>query len=128
MKRALIFLAAGPAAVVLVASLALAAGGGSAIIVQYIVGTLFLLTLPVVLLAVAVDAYLARSFPISLRAPVTAIAGAIGAGALAFGLLHCFFPPSELVFLPLGGAVCTGACSLLANDDGRQHSAAPAGP
>jgi hypothetical protein len=116
MKRALIFLAAGPAAVVLIASLALAAAGGPAIIVQYIVGALFLLTLPVVALAAAVDAGLARNFPIALRAPLTAIAGATVAGVLAFGVLHCFFPPSELMFFPLGGAVCAGACSLLAND------------
>jgi len=67
-------------------------------------------------LAAVADGCLARTVPILLRAPVTAITGAMGGGALTFFWLHCFVPPSGLMFFPLGGALCSGLCSLLAND------------
>ena len=115
MKRAVIFLVAGPLAVALVASLILAAAGVPGPVVQYIAGALFLITLPVAALAGTVDGFSA-SLPIALRAPVTAVFGALGAGAIAFGWLHCFFAPAALMYFPFGGAVCMGLCSLLAND------------
>lgn len=126
MKRATVFLIVGPSAIALVAALALAAAGAPGSAVQIIPVALFFLTFPVAGLAGAVDEYLARTFPISLRAPLTAIAGAVAAGVPAFALLHCFFPPSELIFLPLGGAICTGVCSLLAHDYDWQGSAVQA--
>jgi hypothetical protein len=128
MKRALVFLIVGPLAVALVASLELVAAGGRGEIVQFIAMALFLLTLPVAALAGAIDGGLARTFPIVLRAPLTAIVGATAACILAFALLHCFFPPSELAFFSVGGAICMGACSLLANDYSRaQYESAVSG-
>lgn len=127
MQRAFVFLIVGPLAVALVAALALLAIGVRGNEIQFIAMALLVLTLPVAALAGWVDEYLARTFPISLRAPVTAIAGAMAAGAVAYALLHCFFSPSELVLFPFGGAICTGLCSLLANDYGWQRSAVSAG-
>jgi hypothetical protein len=114
-KRAVIFLAAGPVTVALIASLVFAAAGAYGPIVQYIAGALFLMTLPVAAVAGTVDGFLASRFPIALRAPLTAVLGALGAGVIAFGWLHCFFQMPELLFFPLGGAVCMGAYSLMAN-------------
>ena len=126
MKRALVFLVVGPLAVSLFASLAVVAAGGRGEIVQLIAIAFLVLTLPVAALAGAIDGGLARNYPIALRAPLTAIAGAMASCVLAFAWLYCFFPPSELVFLPLGGAICTGVCSLLANDFGWRRCSAPA--
>jgi len=116
MKRVTVFLIVGPSAVALIAALVLAAAGAPASLVQLLPVLLFFLTFPIAALAWAVDGYLARSFPIALRAPLTAIAGAVATSALASVILHCIFPPSELMFIPLAGAVFAGACSLLAND------------
>ncbi|MGQ0686842.1 hypothetical protein [Bradyrhizobium sp.] len=126
MKRLTVFLIVGPSAVAFIAALVLAAAGAPASLVQILPVLLFFLTFPVATLAAAVDGYLARSLPIVLRAPVTAIAGAVAASALASVLLHCFFPPSELMFVPLAGAVLAGACSLLANDYGWRETATQA--
>lgn len=126
MKRAFIFVAVGPIAVALMASLILAHAGAPGPVAQYIAGTLFLLTVPVMGFAGAVDGGLARRLPLALRVPLTAIAGAAGGFVTAFGLLHCFFPPSELMFFPLGGAMCAAICSLLAHDySSWQQSAVP---
>jgi hypothetical protein len=48
MKRALIFVVAGPIAVALMASLVFAYAGAHGPVVQYIAGALFLLTAPVI--------------------------------------------------------------------------------
>jgi hypothetical protein len=122
MQRAFVFLIVGPLTVALVAALALLADGAPGSVVQFIATALLVLTVPVAALAACVDGYLARTFPIALRAPVTAIAGAMAGYAVAYTMLHCFFPASELMFFPLGGAVSNGLCSLLANDYGWERS------
>ena len=128
MKKAFIFAAAAPIAVALIASLILAYAGAPGPIAQYIAGALFLLTVPIMGFAGAVDGGLARRLPLSLRVTLTAVAGAAGGFVTAFGLLHCFFPPAELMFFPLGGAMCAAICSLLANDYSDQEQASvPAG-
>jgi hypothetical protein len=127
MQRAFVFLVVGPLTVALVTALALLAAGAPGSIIQFIATALLVLTVPVAAFAACVDGYLARTFPIALRAPVTAIAGAMAAGAVAYTILHCFFLPTELMFFPLGGAVCTGLCSLLANDYGWKRSAVAVG-
>jgi hypothetical protein len=126
MQRAVVFLIVGPFTVALVAALALLANGAPGNVVQFIATALLVLTLPVVAFGACVDGYLARTLPVALRAPVTAIAGAMAAAAVAYSMLHCFFPPSVLMFFPLGGAVCSGLCSLLANDYGWRRSTVPA--
>ncbi len=127
MQRAFVFLVVRPLTVALVAALGFLVAGAPGNVVQFIATVLLVLTLPVVALAACVDGYLARTFSIALRAAVTAIAGAMAAGAVAYTMLHCFVPASELMFFPLGGAVCTGLCSLLANDFGWQRSAVTVG-
>lgn len=126
MKRAFVFVVVGPIAAALMVALALAYAGAPGSIAQYIAGTLFLLTVPVMGFAGAVDGGLARRLPLALRVPLTAIAGAAGGGAIAFGLLHCFFPPAELMLFPLGDAMCAAICSLLANDYGGWQQASVA--
>jgi len=123
MRRAFVFVVAGPIAVALMAGIVLGYAGAPGPIAQYIAGTLFLLTVPVTAFAGAVDGALARRLPFALRATLTAIAGAAGGGAIAFGLLHYFFPPAELMFFPLGAATCAAICSLLANSGWQQASA-----
>jgi hypothetical protein len=125
MKRVLVFLVVGPLTVSLVASLAVVAAGARGEIVQLIAIAFFVLTLPVAALAGAIDGGLARNLPVAVRAPLTAIIGAMASCVLAFAWLHCFFPTSELVFLPLGGAICTGVSSLLANEFGWRRGSAP---
>jgi hypothetical protein len=89
---------------------------------------LFLFTLPVSALSASFDGYLARSLPLSLRAPLTAIVGATVAGGLAGALFSCLLPPSMLMWFAIGGAVCMGACSLLSHDYGkRQRPGVPRG-
>jgi hypothetical protein len=126
MQRAFVFRIVGPVTVALVATLTLLTADASGNLVQFIAMALLLLTLPVTAVAASVDGYLARTFPIELRAPITAIAGAMAAGAVAYTTLHCFFATAELMFFGLGGAICTGACSLLAHDFGWRRCFAPA--
>jgi hypothetical protein len=124
MKRTFIFLVLGPVAVAITSFSALVAAGAPGNLAQILAAALSFLTFPIAAFAGFADGYLARAFPISLRAPLTAIAGATSACALAFALLHCFFPPSELMFFPLGGAVFAGVCSLLSHDYGTWRQSA----
>lgn len=121
MKRAFLFLIAAPFVVALASWATLIAVGGPVDFASFLAMVLFLLTLSVTALPAIADGCLARVVPISLRAPLTAITGAMGGCALAFFWLHCFVPPSELMFFPLGGALCAGLCSLLSHDFGRRE-------
>jgi hypothetical protein len=116
MKRVFIFLVLGPLAVAITVFSALAAGGAPGNFAQFLAAALAFLTFPVAAFAGLADGCLARTFPIPLRAPLTAIIGATIACIPAFAFLHCFLPSSELMFLPVGGAVCMGLCSLLSHD------------
>jgi peptidoglycan/LPS O-acetylase OafA/YrhL len=118
MKRAFIFLLLGPTAVAIAGSWAAFAAGVPGYFVQFLALALFFLTFLVGVLAGLADGYLARTTPVLLRAPLTAMVGATVSAGMAFAFLHCLLPPPELMFLPLGGAVCMGACSLLANEYG----------
>jgi hypothetical protein len=119
MKRAVVFLALGPASVFLVWSICVAGARGPAGgFVAFVGMLLFLFTLPVSALSAAFDGYLARALPLPLRALLTAIVGATVAGGLACALFSCLFPPSMLTWFAIGGAICMGACSLLSHDYG----------
>ncbi|MBR0717727.1 hypothetical protein [Bradyrhizobium liaoningense] len=92
---------------------------------------LFLFTALVAAPACWLDAYLARSFAIPLRAPLIAAAGAVLAPSLASGFAWMQFgsfwlPSAFLSCFAIGGAVCAGTCSLLANDYGSRETAAGA--
>ena len=128
MKRFFVFLIAAPLAVALTAALAVVASGGPGDFARFFAVALFLLTLPVVAFAAAVDGFAARAFPIALRAPLVATVGAMIAYALPFTLLHWFLPTSLSGFFALGGAVSMGLCSLLAHDySGEQRPSISAG-
>ena len=116
MKRTFIFLVLGPVAVAMTTLSALIAAGAPGNFAQILAAVLAFLTFPIAAFAGLADECLARTFPIPLRAPLTAIIGATIACVPAFAFLHCFLPSSELMFFPLGGAVCTGLCSLLSHD------------
>jgi hypothetical protein len=118
MKRTLIFLVLGPVAVAITVFATLVAVGAPSNFAQFLAAALAFLTFPVAAFAGLADGVLAPTLPIPLRAPLTAIVGATLACVPAFALLHCFLPSSELMFLPLGGAVCAGLCSLLSHDYG----------
>jgi hypothetical protein len=124
MKRAFVFLVLGPMAVAITVFSSLVAAGAPGNLAQLLAAALAFLTFPVVIVAGAIDGCLARTTPIALRAPLTAIGGAAATAVVAFALLHCLLPPSELMFLPLGGAVCAGACSLLSHDCGGRYESA----
>lgn len=117
MKRALIFLAAAPVLVGASVLLTFVAMNKDEL-AEPLAAILFLFTVPVSAVAGGLDTWLARAFPILLRAPMIASAGAIGASGLAFILFRCFFAPDTLPlpYFALGGATCMGVCSLLAND------------
>jgi hypothetical protein len=122
MKRAVVFLVLGPASVFLAWSIFVAGAGGPAGgFVAFVGMLLFLFTLPVAALSASFDGYLARALPLPLRAPSTAIVGATIAGGLACALFSCLFPPSMLVWFAVGGAVCTGICSMLSHDYGKRQ-------
>jgi hypothetical protein len=123
MKRALVFLVLGPVLVSAVATLAIAQAASvpDREFARLLAAVLFLFTLPVAALAGSFDAYFARAFAIPLRAPLIAAIGAIIASGLAWILFSCLLPPPNfLIFFAIGGAACTGICSLLANEHGWQ--------
>jgi hypothetical protein len=126
MKRALVFLVIGPTLVSTVATLAIAQAAGAPApgVARLVAMALFFFTLPVAALAGSLDAYLARAFAFPLRAPLISAAGSVIASGLAWIVLNCFVPPANyLTWFAIGGAACMGACSLLANDYGRQEMA-----
>jgi hypothetical protein len=123
MKRAFTVLVLGPVAVAITSFSALLAAGAPSGLAQFLAAALAFLTFPVAAFAGFADGFLSRTMPIALRAPLTAIGGAAAAAVAAFTLLHCLLPPAELMlFFPLGGAICMGACSLLSHEyGGRQE-------
>jgi hypothetical protein len=129
MKRALVFLVAGPVLVAVTAPLAIAqiSGPPSRDFLQLFAIVLFFFSLPVAALAGFFDAYLARAFAIPLRAPLIAAVGAIISSGLAYILFSCLLPPPQyLTYFAIGGAACMGLCSLLANEYGWQGPAVQA--
>jgi hypothetical protein len=74
------------------------------------------------------DEFLARDFPIPLRASLTAIVGATAVTAGISVVFGSLFPSSIVMAFAIGGAFVVAACSLLSNDySGRQgHGLQPA--
>ena len=113
MKRALVFLLLGPALGVLATWVAV--GVPFEAFAASIAVLFFLFTSPVSGIVGLLDGYLARSLPILLRAPLTALVGATAAVVLPVAVLG---PMPQDMSMPfgLGGAFYAGACSLLAHD------------
>jgi len=118
MKRALVFLLLGPASVVFIVWLIYVATGGTPwdFVVAYFALLLFLFTFLVSAIAGLVDGYLARAFPILVRAPMAAIIGSVLAAGLVPVLVRMMLQPQELLLFAIGGALSMGTCSLLANN------------
>jgi len=123
MKRAIAFLVFGPTLAASTAFLAMAQAGGSAHgFAKIFAIAVFFFTLPVSAIAGCVDGVL-NDAPASLRAALTAGVGAFVASALAFVLFGWLFASPIWAYFAFGGAACMGACSLLANECGRQRFA-----
>ena len=92
MKRVYVFLLLGPTVVALMATLVAVAAGAPGAIAQLLLPALFFLTFPVAALAGAADGYMARTVPILVRAPLTAVVAAAVPSAVAFALLRYVAP------------------------------------
>jgi len=117
MKRALVFLLLGPALVVLATWVAV--GMPNDAFAVNVAVLLFVCTFLVSGVVALLDGSLAQAFPISVRAPLTAVVGAIAAAGLPVALLGRM--PQDLSMLfGIGGAFYMGACSLLSHDYRKQ--------
>jgi len=113
MKRALVFLLLGPASVVL--AIWVAVGMPNDAFAVNVAVLLFVCTFVVSGIVGLLDGSLAQAFPISLRAPLTAVVGAIAAIGLPAAWLGPL-PQDMSMLLGIGGAFYMGACSLLSHD------------
>ena len=113
MNRAIVFLLVGPALVVLTIWVAVGVPIGDWVVA--IAVWLFVCTIPVSAVMGILDGALAQALPILPRAPLMVVVGAIVAAGLPVAVLG---PLPQDLSLPLGigGALCTGACSLLSHD------------
>jgi hypothetical protein len=118
MKRALAFLVCGPVFAAVTTLLVISQGAGPGRGFADVFATaVFLFTLPVAAIAGCIDGVL-DDIPISLRAALTAITGALVASVLAFLMFSCLFPRAAWLYFAFGGATCMGVCSLLASEFG----------
>ena len=120
LRRALVFVLLGPMLGVFAVLLIEAVYGGMGPFLALIVVAVFVFGLQVAAVTALADGILSRSLPISLRAPLTAVIGAmVGIGSLTaiIGRL-----PQDM-FVPIGSGVafCMGVCSLLSHNYGRRQ-------
>ena len=118
MKRAFVFLGLAPVTVFFAALLMwiIVTGAQSLDFGCLVAGVLFIFALPMAAISWTADEFLARDFPISLRAFLTAIVGATAVTAEISAVLSTLFPSSIVTALAIGGAIVVAACSLLSND------------
>ena len=124
MKRAFVFLVLAPVTVFFAVLLIwIAATGTRSLDFGCLVaGVLSIFALPMSAVSWTADEFLARDFPIALRASLTAILGATAVTAEISAVFSTLFPSSIVTALATGGAIITAACSLLSNDySGRRH-------
>jgi len=118
MKRALAFLVFGPLLASGTALLVTAqTSGPDHGFAKLLATAVFFFTLPVAAITGCVDGIL-DDISISLRAVLSATAGALVASVLAFILFSCLFPPEAWLYFAFGGATCMGMCSLLTSEFG----------
>ncbi|WFU17801.1 hypothetical protein [Bradyrhizobium sp. CB3481] len=118
MKRAFVFLVLAPVTVFFAALLMwIAATGTQSLDFGCLVaGVLFLFALPMSAISWTADEFLARDFPIALRASLTAIVAATVVSAEILSVFSSLFPSSIVTALAVGGAIVMATCSLLSND------------
>jgi hypothetical protein len=124
MKRAFVFLVLAPVTVFFATLLmwVVATGTSSLDFGCLMAGVLSIFALPMSVIGWIADEFLARDFPISLRASLTAIVGATAVTAEISAVFNSLFPSSIVTALAAGGAIVVAACSLLSNDySGRQQ-------
>jgi hypothetical protein len=123
MKRALVFLVAAPVMVFFAVLLmwVVLTGPQSLDFGCLVAAVLSIFALPMSVISWAADQFLARDFPTSGRATLTAIVGATAVTAEISAVFSSLFPSSIVMAFAIGGAIVVAACSLLSNDySGRQ--------
>lgn len=118
MKRAFVFLVLAPVTVFFAVLLIwIAATGTRSLDFGCLVaGVLTILALPMSAMSWTTDEFLARAFPISLRACLTSTMAAMVAATEVLAVFSSLLPPSIMMALAMGGAMVMAACSLLSND------------
>jgi hypothetical protein len=118
MKRAFVFLVLAPVTVFFTVLLIwIAATGTRSLDFGCLVaGVLAILALPMSAMSWTADEFLARAFPTSLRACLTATVAALVAATEVLAVFSSLLPPSIMMALAMGGAIVMAACSLLSND------------
>jgi hypothetical protein len=118
MKRAFVFLVLAPVTVFFAALLiwVVATGTDSLDFGCLVAGVLAIFALPMSAVSWTADEFLARDFPIFLRASLSAIVGATAVTAEISAVFSTLFPSSIVTALATGGAIIMAACSLLSND------------
>src|SRR5262245_28100958 len=106
MKRAFVFLVMAPLSVFGTVLLMGADPGAKSLDSACVVGTvLAILSLPMAAISAAIDGYLARAFPISLRVYLTASVGATIATGETLVLFSSLLSPAIVMALALGAAL-----------------------
>lgn len=118
MKRAFVFLGLAPVSVFCTVLLMCVNAGTKSLDFACVVGVvLAVLSLPMAAISAAIDGYLARAFPISLRALLVASVGATVATGETLAVFSSLLSPSIIMALALGAALVMAACSLLSHDE-----------
>lgn len=118
MKRAFVFLLLAPVTVFFAVLLtwAVLTGPQSLDFGCLVAGVLAIFALPMSAISWIADEFLARDFPIPLRAALTAIVGATAVSVELSVVFGSLFPSSIVMALAIGGAIVVAAGSLLSND------------
>jgi len=119
MKRAFIFLVVAPVSVFCTVLLMCVDAGMKSLDFVCVVGVvLAILSLPMAAISAAIDGYLARAVPVSLRASVIAGVGATIAAGETLAVFSSLLSPSIIMALAVGAALVAAACTLLSHDYG----------
>ena len=118
MKRTFVFLMLAPVTVFFTVLLTSVAVAGTRYLdfAAFVALVLSILALPMSAISAAIDGFLVRAFPISLRVYLTATVGAVIATGEALAVFSSLLTPSIVIALAIGGALFMAACSLLSHD------------
>ena len=118
MKRAFVFLVLAPVTVFFAVLLTwvVLTGPQSLDFGCLVAAVLAICALPMSVISWIADEFLARDFPILLRAPLTAIVGATAVTVEISAVFSSLFPSAIVMALAIGGAIVMAAGSLLSND------------
>jgi hypothetical protein len=119
LKRTYVFLVLGPLLGVFGAMLneAVVKGGAINWVIHEGSVMVFIFFLVVSFFTRPVDGYFAHVLPVLVRAPLTAIAGAMISVGLILALVGKMLPQHTAMSVAIIGASCMGVCSLFSHDD-----------